>query len=104
VEDLAWFCVRVWRFGQNDLAAGGLVSRDDWIRAYEAASGLVVDRARFALWEVMGNIRWAIITLNQVKTHLDGTVRSQELAAIGRRTAETELEILRLAHELRSEP
>jgi aminoglycoside phosphotransferase (APT) family kinase protein len=96
LEDLAWLCVRVWRFGQNSLEAGGLVSREDWIRAYEAASGRAVDRARFTLWEVLLNVRWAIITLNQVKTHLDGTVRSQELAAIGRRTAETELEILRL--------
>ena len=30
----------------------------------------------------------------QAKTHLDGLVHSVELAAIGRRTAETELELL----------
>jgi aminoglycoside phosphotransferase (APT) family kinase protein len=97
LEDLAWFCVRVWRFGQNSLEAGGLVHREDWIRAYETASGCHVDRARFELWEILCNIRWAVITLNQVKAHLDGTFRSQELAAIGRRTGETEIEILRLA-------
>ena len=56
-------------------------------------------RSRFALWEILCNIRWAVITLNQVKAHLDGTVRSQELAAIGRRTGETELEILRLVQQ-----
>jgi aminoglycoside phosphotransferase (APT) family kinase protein len=99
LEDLAWFCVRVWRFGQNSLEAGGLVHREDWIRAYEMASGCQIDRARFALWEVLLNIRWAVITLNQVKAHLDGTIRSQELAAIGRRTGETELEILRLVQQ-----
>jgi aminoglycoside phosphotransferase (APT) family kinase protein len=96
VEDLAWLCVRIWRFGQNSLEAGGLAPREDWIRAYEAASGRSVDRARFALWEVLCNVRWAEITLMQLKAHVDGTARSQELAAIGRRTAETELEILRL--------
>ena len=32
----------------------------------------------------------------QARAHLDGHTNSHELAAIGRRTAETELEILRL--------
>ena len=99
LEDLAWFCVRVWRFGQDRLEAGGLAQREDWLRAYEEASGREVDRPRFALWEILCNIRWAVITLNQVKAHIDGTVRSQELAAIGRRTGETELEILRLVQQ-----
>lgn len=100
LEDLAWFCVRVWRFGVNNLAAGGLVTRDEWVPAYESASGQTVDRERLALWELLMNIRWAIIILNQIKAHVTGIVRSQELAAIGRRTAETELEILRLARSL----
>jgi hypothetical protein len=88
--------VRVWRFGLNDREAGGLVTRDEWVAAYEAASGRTVDRERLALWELLMNIRWDIIILNQVKAHLTGIMRSQELAAIGRRTAETELEILRI--------
>jgi len=104
IEDLAWLCVRVWRFGQNGLEAGGLAARDSWLRMYEEASGRTVDRRRFMLWEIMGNIRWAIISLGQLKTHLDGMVRSQELAAIGRRTGETELEILRLVQNFRSVP
>jgi len=97
LEDLGWFCVRAWRFGLNTNEAGGVASRDAWVSAYEAASGAAVDRGRLALWEILMNIRWDIIILNQVKTHVTGIVRSQELAAIGRRTAETELEILRLA-------
>jgi hypothetical protein len=32
----------------------------------------------------------------QARAHLDGHTNSHELAAIGRRTAETEMEILRL--------
>jgi hypothetical protein len=45
---------------------------------------------------VLQNIRWAEITMMQARAHLDGLTKSHELAAIGRRTAETELEILRL--------
>lgn len=95
-EDVAWLCTRVWRFGKNDLEAGGIAPREDWLRAYEAASGRRLDRRRVAAWEVLQNIRWAEITMMQARAHLDGQTNSHELAAIGRRTAETELEILRL--------
>jgi aminoglycoside phosphotransferase (APT) family kinase protein len=95
-EDLAWFCARVWRFGRNDLEAGGIASRETWLAAYEQASGRSVSRERVAVWEVLQNIRWAQITMMQARSHLDGQTVSHELAAIGRRTAETELEILRL--------
>jgi aminoglycoside phosphotransferase (APT) family kinase protein len=95
-EELAWFCTRVWRFARQDLEAGGIARREDWVRAYEVASGRQIDRERLAAWEVLQNIRWAEITMMQARAHLDGHSRSHELAAIGRRTAETELEILRL--------
>jgi aminoglycoside phosphotransferase (APT) family kinase protein len=95
-EDVAWFCTRVWRFGMNKLEAGGIASREDWLRAYEQASGIAISRQRVASWEVLQNIRWAEITMMQARAHLDGHTVSHELAAIGRRTAETELEILRL--------
>ena len=95
-EDLAWFCTWVWRFG-SELPAGGIAPREEWLRSYEEASGRAVSRARVAAWEVLQNIRWAQITMMQARAHLDGHANSHELAAIGRRTAETELEILRLA-------
>lgn len=95
-EDIAWFCTRVWRFGNPALAAGGIAPRETWIEEYERASGCRVDRQRLLAWEVLQNIRWAVITFLQARAHLDGHTVSHELAAIGRRTAETELEILRL--------
>jgi aminoglycoside phosphotransferase (APT) family kinase protein len=96
-EDISWLCTRVWRFGRNDLEAGGIALREEWMRAYEQASGVTIERERLAAWEVLQNIRWAQITMMQARAHLDGHVNNHELAAIGRRTAETELEILRLA-------
>lgn len=95
-EDVSWFCTRVWRFGKPALEAGGITSRETWIQAYERASGRSVSRERVAAWEVLQNIRWCQITMMQARAHLDGRTNSHELAAIGRRTAETELEILRL--------
>ena len=95
-EDIAWLCTRVWRFGKNELEAGGIAPREEWVRAYEVASALAISRERVATWEVLQNIRWAEITMMQARAHLDGHTQSHELAAIGRRTAATELEILRL--------
>lgn len=95
-DDLTWFCTRVWRFNRKDLPAGGITTRETWIAAYEKASGHTIDRERFRLWEVFHNIRWSVICMMQSKQHLDGTMDSHEHAAIGRRAADTELEVLRL--------
>src|SRR5207237_1382774 len=41
-EDLAWPCVRAWRFGQDRLRLGGLAEPDEFLAAYEAATGRTV--------------------------------------------------------------
>jgi aminoglycoside phosphotransferase (APT) family kinase protein len=96
MEDVGWMCVRAWRFGNDRKPVGGLSSREDFFRAYEKASGASVDPEAARFWEVFGNLRWGIITISQARTHIDGFVKSVELASIGRRTAETELELLNL--------
>ena len=96
MEDLGWICVRAWRFGADTKPMGGLGSREQFFKEYEKVSGSPVDPGAVRFWEVFGNLRWGIITISQARTHLDGFVRSVELASLGRRTAETELELLNL--------
>ncbi len=96
MEDLGWICVRSWRFGSDDKPVGGIGTREELFHAYEDAGGITVDAERVRFWEVLGNLKWAIITIMQAKTHLDGQVKSVELASLGRRTAEVELELLNL--------
>jgi aminoglycoside phosphotransferase (APT) family kinase protein len=96
MEDVGWMCVRAWRFGNDRKPVGGLGTREDFFKAYEAASGVAVDPEAARFWEIFGNLRWGIITISQARTHMDGFVESVELASIGRRTAETELELLNL--------
>jgi aminoglycoside phosphotransferase (APT) family kinase protein len=96
MEDVGWMCVRAWRFGNDQKPVGGLGTREDFFSAYEKASGVAVDPESARFWEVFGNLRWGIITISQARTHIDGFVKSVELASIGRRTAETELELLNL--------
>ncbi len=99
MEDLGWLCVRSWRFGNDDKPVGGIGSRDELFAAYEAASGERIDPEHVRTWEVLGNLKWAIITIMQARTYLDGHVKSVELASLGRRTAEMELELLNLIEE-----
>ena len=96
MEDLGWICVRSWRFGHDHLPVGGVRTRAAFQQAYEQAGGYPVDPERVRFWEIFGNLRWGVICLNMTQPFLDGQNPSVELAAIGRRTAETEWELLHL--------
>jgi aminoglycoside phosphotransferase (APT) family kinase protein len=96
IEDLGWLCVKSWRFGAVDKPAGGFGSREELWQAYERAGGFRVDPARAHWWEVFGTVRWGIICHNQAWRHLSGTIKSMELASIGRRAVETEVDLLQL--------
>lgn len=95
-EDLGWLCVRSWRFGVDHLPMGGIARREELFETYARASGRPVDPDVVRFWEVYGNLRWGVFTLVQVRSFLEGLSNSVELASIGRRTAETEWELLNL--------
>jgi aminoglycoside phosphotransferase (APT) family kinase protein len=95
MEDLGWLCVKAWRFG-SPLPVGGFGTYDQLIEAYEAAGGRAVDREVLRWWEVLGTLKWGIMCIMQAMTHTSGAVRSVELAAIGRRVCENELDLLDL--------
>jgi len=102
-EDLAWFCIRAWRFGAPaSVGAGGLGSIESFLRAYEQASATTVDRVAFHWWLVLATLRWGVICRYQAERHLSGQFRSVELAAIGRRVCETEWDLLDLLEEVRT--
>jgi aminoglycoside phosphotransferase (APT) family kinase protein len=96
-EDLAWFCIRAWRFGAPEhLGAGGLGSVESFLVAYEAAASIELDRDIFRWWLTVATLRWGVICRFQAERHLSGQNPSVELAAIGRRVAETEWDVLDL--------
>ena len=95
-EDLAWGMVREWRFGMDRLHFSGISQPAPFFAAYEARSGSTIDPARVAYWEVLGNVNWAVGSLNQARRHLSGQSPNLEFASLGRRCAEIELEALSL--------
>jgi len=99
LEDLGWFCVRAWRFGEDARPAGGLGSIEEFVAGYERAGGAPVDRDALRWWLVHGTLRWGVICQRQAYRHLSGQTRSVELAAIGRRVCENEWDLLDLLAE-----
>jgi aminoglycoside phosphotransferase (APT) family kinase protein len=96
-EDLAWFCIRAWRFGAPEaLGAGGLGSVESFLAAYEEAAGAELDRDAFRWHLTVATLRWGVICRFQAERHLSGQTPSVELAAIGRRVSETEWDVLDL--------
>jgi aminoglycoside phosphotransferase (APT) family kinase protein len=95
-EDIAWMCVRDWRFGQLKNPVGGFATRAAFYAEYEKASGTEVDPAEVHYWEVMGNVRWAAASIHQGERYLSGSDPDIELVAVARRAIEMEYEALRL--------
>ena len=99
-EDLAWPFVRDWRFGVDANRFAGVSDGAEFLAAYERASKRRVDPRCLRYWEALGNFRWALGCLTQAHRHLSGAEESVELASLGRRSAEMELEMLDLISEM----
>lgn len=95
-EDIGWFCCKAWRFLRLDREAGGIADRGAFYRGYESAAERRIDPARVHFWEVMANLRWAVIALQQSDRYIFGGETDLDLALTGRRATESELEILML--------
>src|SRR5262249_9024439 len=96
IEDLGWLCVKSWRFGVVDRVVGGFGAVSDLLAAYRAAGGRDGGPGGLRDWEAVGTLRWGVICEVQAFTHLQGAVRSVELATLGRRVAEMEWDLLEL--------
>lgn len=95
MEDIGWLSTNTWRFGNWRKPVGGFGERDAFYDAYAAAGGHV-DRSLAPVFELWGSLRWGVMCLQLAHGHLSGFRPSVELAAIGRRVSETEIDILHI--------
>src|SRR6202165_3195473 len=95
MEDLGWICVNSWRFGEIDQPVGGFGSREELFAGYEA-TGRRVEPERVKFWEVVGTLRWGVMCCGMMQRFRTGADHSMERAMIGRRSSETEIDLLRL--------
>jgi aminoglycoside phosphotransferase (APT) family kinase protein len=103
MEDIGWLCCRAWRFSRPDKAVGGFGEREEFYRLYSNLSGTTVNPAHVRYWELFANLKWGVICQFQAYAHLRGHIRSIERAAIGRRVAEAEYDMMQLLHAIAEE-
>lgn len=99
MEDLAWLCLRSWRFGQNHKPVGGFAQREDFYTAYESHSGRTVERESLRFWEVLGAFKWGVICQWFAHRRLNGELIGLEPALIGRRVSEAQIQMLELIYQ-----
>ena len=91
-EDLGWICVNSWRFGEWKKPVGGFGDYDDLLAGY--GGGISLERVRF--WQALGSLKWGVMCLMMYQSFATGADRSIERAMIGRRTSETEIDLVAL--------
>ena len=94
--DLGWLCVNSWRFGESQNVVGGFGSVDELLAGYAEAGGKEMTAARVRFWEIFGTLKWGIMCMTMYQAFAKGTDRNVERAAIGRRSSETEIDLVNL--------
>ena len=99
-EDIGWLCARCWRFSNPHLTVGGLSSFASFREAYEREAGQKIDLAAMGCWQVMAEIRWAVIALQQAARNDSGAELALQLALSGQMVPEMEYHMLQLIDEI----
>ncbi|MBV9330716.1 MAG: phosphotransferase family protein, partial [Alphaproteobacteria bacterium] len=94
LEDIGWICTNSWRFGVAEKVVGGFGDLDELLAGYESAGGAPLDTDDVRTWIVYGSLKWGVMCMSMYQGFLrDGSV---ERAAIGRRSSETEIDLVNL--------
>lgn len=94
LEDIGWICTNSWRFGVAEKVVGGFGDLSALLAGYEAAGGGAIDVDEVRTWIVYGSLKWGVMCMSMYQGFkLDGSV---ERAAIGRRSSETEIDLVNL--------
>jgi len=95
MEDVGWVCLKSWRWA-GDGRVGGLCSRDEFFRLYEDAGGAKVDPRAVRFWEVLGNLKLAVIFITGTKAVVQGKTPDLLLALTAFISPGIEAEIMEL--------
>jgi len=99
MEDMGWACSRPWRFAGDD-RVGGLLDREKFLRLYEQYSGIPVDREAVRFWELLANLKLAVILLTGGRSFVDGRTQNAGMARSGRNADSLSLNVLEIMNVL----
>ena len=94
LEDIGWICTNSWRFGVAEKVVGGFGDLPDLLKGYEQAGGGRIDPDEARTWIVYGSLKWGIMCMSMYQGFLND--HSVERATIGRRSSETEIDLVNL--------
>jgi len=81
LEDIGWICLRPWR-GRSQYMAS-LIERAELYQLYESLTGIHVTDEHVRFYEVLGNLKLAVIHLTAARAFEDGTNPDVRLATMG---------------------
>lgn len=93
-EDIGWICTNSWRFGRPQHRVGGFGDLDDLLDGYVAAGGTRIAKERVDFWQMLGSLKWGVMTTMMHARWAADTSAGPERAVIGRRLSETEADIV----------
>jgi len=93
-EDIGWICTNSWRFGRPEHRVGGFGDLDDLLAGYEAAGGAPIAPERVDFWQMLGSLKWGVMTTMMHARWAADPTAGPERGVIGRRLSETEADIV----------
>lgn len=93
-QDLAYLCMPSWRFGHYDKLVGGFGHLADLLTYYRRLTGQEILASDVSFWMVMSSMTWGLSTIKFANIWRGGQDSSLERAVVGRRTSETEIDLL----------
>jgi aminoglycoside phosphotransferase (APT) family kinase protein len=81
LEDIGWICLRPWRGRSHYMAS--LIEREELYRLYESLTDIHVTDEHIRFYEVLGNLKLAVIHLTAAKAFEDGTNTDVRIATMG---------------------
>ena len=94
-EDIGWLCANSWRFG-SPLRVGGFSELPEFLDAYNDIAGSDYSVQDIEFWECLSSFKWGIMCLMMYETFQNGNDPSIERGSIGRRTSETEMDLINI--------
>jgi aminoglycoside phosphotransferase (APT) family kinase protein len=94
-EDMGWICTASWRFG-GAKPVGGFGDYEELLAGYESGGGNPIPLERVLYWQTLGSLKWGVMCLIMYAAWKSGADSSVERAMIGRRTSETEIDLIAL--------
>ncbi len=98
-EDLGWLTMRYWRFGNDRRIVGGLGTLEAFLEGYPVFSGNTLDSSELVWFQVLANVRWALIATMQWQRFARDGEGDLDLALTGHGRPHIMAEILRLIEE-----